>query len=79
MIIDITILAAIALGLTQVVKAAGLPKRFIPLVAIALGVGFNFLGKYVGVGYQEVILYGTMAGLSAVGLYDIGKKTIAGK
>lgn len=47
-----------------------LPGRFIPLLAIALGVALN-LGLAYSLGHDllEAIFLGLVAGLSAVGLY----------
>jgi hypothetical protein len=79
MILDITILIALIVGLTQVFKKAGFPERFIPVVALILGVSINTFVKFIGAELGEVIIVGLIAGLTSMGLYDTAKITILGK
>lgn len=70
-------LVPIITGLTEVVKrAVKLEKRFVPLVAVLLGVilmvGLNGFTP-------ESITEAIVAGLAASGLWDLGKKTVAGR
>ena len=78
MISDTAILVALILGLTEIIKRVGCPTKFIPIVAIILGVILNFLGKWIGVASSELAIGGIMAGLMAMGLWS-GSKAISGK
>lgn len=68
----------IIVGLIQVVKKFGLPSKLAPLVSLLLGMiaGFVYLAPD---NPKKAILYGLVAGLSAVGLYSGGKSTITRK
>jgi hypothetical protein len=77
--LEFGVLSALIIGITQIIKDFNVPKRFIPLVAIALGILLNFLSQLVGYESQEIILYGIMAGLMSMGLWDTGKITLLGK
>jgi len=69
-------LIPILVGFGQVLKIAGIPSRFLPLVLLVIAVILAFIAEGFGV---IQLLTGATAGLSASGLYDLGKKTIAGK
>lgn len=71
-------LIALVIGFTEALKQIGLPKRFIPLIAIVLGVGFNLMSSLMGYQLSEVLFYGAMAGLMAMGLWS-GTSTVLGK
>lgn len=74
MIIESATIIAVVIGLTQVIKLAGLPIRFIPSVALVIGIVLSFI-----VGGQEVgalIFSGLIYGLSAAGFYSGAKTTI---
>jgi hypothetical protein len=64
-------------GLVQVIKSAvpAIDGRFTPLlsVVVGLGLGISVVGLTVTGGFVGVVF-----GLTASGLYDLGKKTIAG-
>lgn len=62
-------------GLTQVIKMLGLPKRYIPTLAILVGVCLSFIS--VGVSGISAIA-GIIAGLVSVGMYS-GVRATAGK
>lgn len=64
---NIALLVPVILGLVEVVKISGLPRRFLPLVAAILGVGYSLLVN--GLTLESGIL-GLVAGLSSVGLYS---------
>lgn len=66
---------AILIGLVQIAKLIGLSKRFLPLLAVLLGVGLAFLVVGAGI-YANVIILGLTLGLSACGLYSGIKSTI---
>jgi len=75
---ELGILCAIVLGLTEVAKRAGLPSKYSPIAAILLALGFNFLVLMIGETNQELLINSLIAGLSAMGLYS-GGKAIASK
>ncbi len=72
-------LIPILLALVEVIKRTGIPSKFLPVVAIVLGVIVNVIFKMMGVGLIEQIMFGMAAGLSSSGLYDLGTKTIMGQ
>lgn len=71
-------LVPIVLGVVEVLKNVGLPKRFCPLVALILGVliGVFYLGE---IDIKQGILKGVYLGLSAVGMYSGTKNLIMHK
>lgn len=70
-------LIPILIGINQVVKVLGLPKRFIPVASIILGIGISFVVPGV-VTLSVAVIGGIVIGLSAVGLYS-GTRATAGK
>lgn len=64
---------AIVLGLTEVVKRIGLPKRYVPAFAVALGAGVQMLMTGVT---SQAILAGVVTGLVSCGLYAGVKTTV---
>jgi len=74
---EITILIGIITGLTSVVKTIGLPSRFAPLTAIAIGLIIAFLNRGA-LPTDIVIMTGIVAGLTSAGLYS-GTKAVIGK
>ena len=71
----IAVLAGLVLGITEVIKRLGVSSSYAPAVALALGIAGSFVfatSPLVG----DMILNGVIAGLSASGLWDFGKKTI---
>lgn len=62
-------------GLTQAIKMLGLPKRFVPITAIAIGVSLSFI--LVGVSGINAVA-GIIAGLVSVGMFS-GVKASIGK
>jgi len=70
------ILIALIIGLTEVVKRLGLNTKWCPLLAVALGIGLNFLVKFIGGAGSELLIGGIVAGLTAVGLYSGVKNTL---
>ena len=76
----------VVVGLTEVVKRfLALPeeweKRVIPVVAIGLGVGFNYLVSMVldpKPATSVTVAFCIMAGLAASGLWS-GSKSVVGK
>jgi len=53
-------------GLISIIKELGIPKRFIPLVVIALGIGLSLLINDVS---KTSVIDGIVYGLSAMGLW----------
>lgn len=73
---DIAIIPVIT-GLIEIAKKMGLPKKFSPLIALALGI----IAGVVYIEPQDVaggIIIGIAVGLSASGLYEYSKDTIEG-
>jgi len=77
-LLNIAILSAIVIGLTEAIKRAlVLPKRFIPLVAIALSIFLG--GTAVFTGVSEINVWGALiAGLMSCGLWS-GTKNVLNK
>lgn len=68
------IVVPIVVGLVEVAKGIGLPPRFAPIAAIALGVGLSFLS---GLSWQTSAVQGILIGLAASGLWS-GARALAG-
>jgi len=76
--------AGIVLGLLSALRQAiPIPGRFTPLLAIAVGIGWNVGLKAAEIAdstYEFAAILGILSGLSASGLYSYGvKKATAGK
>jgi hypothetical protein len=71
------IILAIVVGLTEVAKRVGLVGRILPLFAIVMGIGVAFIANLGGA--WDVALQGLIAGLTAIGAYEVGKTTVLGK
>lgn len=69
---EISFILALVLGVNELLKRYEyIPKRFIPLSSVLLGILFVAItGQYT---IQEAILTGTAIGLSANGLFDMTK------
>lgn len=69
------LLLPLVLGVVEVAKRAGVPRRLLPLLALVLGVGL--MGAVI---YRpdaaRVVVWGVTLGLSAMGLYSGGKAVI---
>jgi hypothetical protein len=72
-----TIILAIVVGLTEVAKRVGLVGRIVPVFAVAMGIGVAFIANLGGA--WDVALQGLIAGLTAIGAYEVGKTTVLGK
>lgn len=72
------VLIPVILGLVEIVKILGLPKRFSPLVSLVLGILAGVIYVHPE-NLSAAILVGIALGLSAVGLYSGTKNTIEGK
>ena len=74
-------LTALTSGIVQVIKKVGIEGKWLPLIAIFIGILLTFLGGVVEVTTLSV-LTGIAVGLSAVGLFENiskGKKVIGGE
>jgi len=66
----------LTIGLVEVIKrVTDKLERFIPTIALAIGIGLNVL--YYGISIENGII-GIAIGLSSMGLFSGGKKTIKG-
>jgi len=72
-----TIILGIVVGLTEVAKRVGLVGRVVPIFAILMGIGVAFIANLGGA--WDVALQGLIAGLTAIGAYEVGKTTVLGK
>jgi L-cystine uptake protein TcyP (sodium:dicarboxylate symporter family) len=70
------VIIPIIIGIVEVVKRAGLPIKYSPLVSLALGL---FFGIFYVEALKEGIIIGLMMGLSATGLYSGSKNIRNGK
>ena len=66
------VIIAIIVGLVELFKQAGLPKKASPLVALAFGIAGGVIYLFPG-DIKAGIFMGLVMGLSASGLYSGGK------
>ncbi|MCQ6273929.1 hypothetical protein JMM81_02915 [Bacillus sp. V3B] len=66
----------IIIGIVEVIKRAGLPIKYSPLVSLVLGL---FFGVFYVESFKAGIIIGLMTGLSATGLYSGSKNMRNGK
>jgi hypothetical protein len=68
-------LVPIILGMVELLKRVGIPKKLSPLVAVILGIlaGFYYLAPGDP---KKAILFGVVSGLSAIGLWSGTKNTL---
>ncbi len=69
------IIISLIVGITQVIKTAGVPKKFSPLVSLVTGIVLCIFYES-DVGIKKSILNGIIAGLTASGLFS-GCKSVA--
>ena len=73
---EIGYVLVIVTAIVQAIKLSNVNKRWIPVIAVSLGViGGVFLG---GIGWLAAVA-GIMTGLGSIGLYEVTKTSIAGK
>jgi len=65
----------ILIGVVEVIKKLGVPKRFVPLASIILGIGISFIVPGV-ISMFVAVIGGAVIGLSAVGLYSGTRATV---
>lgn len=69
------VVSAIIIGLVKLSETLGVPKKFLPLVALVIGVILSVV--YLGQGdIKKGILIGIWLGLGAVGLHSGIKNTL---
>jgi len=74
-------IAALAVGLTEMIKKLGLPHQFAPLLAVILSVGFSIfntwnIGEYE---YLTTTIRGLLIGITSTGLYAAGQNIVKPK
>ena len=69
--LEMAVVIAVLVGLGQVMKALGVPAKYLPAINVILGIAIGLIG---GAGADltllEQVLGGAVIGLSASGLYD---------
>lgn len=70
---NIAFAVAIITGFTEAVKRFGLPTKYVPLFAIALGVCY---AGFIVAWEPQAIIGGIVAGLTSVGLYRTVQKGV---
>ncbi|NLY38780.1 MAG: hypothetical protein GX044_05715 [Firmicutes bacterium] len=69
-------LVPVLVALTELLKRTGLPTRLVPASAMLMAYFFAFY--YLAPGEpKKALLYGTVLGLSAIGLFSGAKNTLA--
>lgn len=72
-------LVAIVVGLTEVVKRAGLNNRYTPVVALFFGVALSLVVNLsTGIALENIIT-GLVLGLTASGIWSSTKTTVLNK
>jgi len=68
-------LVPVVIGLSELLKRSGVPKKYTPISALILGLLFGFF--YLAPGEpKKAILMGIVLGLSSVGLFSGAKNTL---
>lgn len=71
--LDTTIIVAVIVGVTEIVKGVGLPSKYAPLIALGLGLTASFGTD----GFTTVSAFtGLVYGLTASGLYSGAKALV---
>jgi len=68
------ILIPLVIGLVEVCKRIGITSRYLPIIAIILGIGLSWI-----IGGGNIIISGIIVGLSSVGLFEVAKTSFLGK
>jgi len=84
LLVNLAILVPLATGLTMVIKGAlGInsetpksEKRYVPVISVVVGGVCGAL--LIGVSIPAIVV-GIIAGLSGIGLWEVGKTSVAGK
>ena len=64
-------LIGLIVAMGELAKKSGIPKRFIPLLDVVLGLSFT-IGMAKAIDFN-ILKQGLMIGLSAAGFYDLKK------
>lgn len=72
---DFVYVVPLITALVEVVKRAGTPHNFLPLVAIGFGVAYSVFSNTALT--FDVVIFGVTVGLSAVGLFEGVKKPVS--
>lgn len=71
-----TLIAPITSGAVQSVKkATNVNKRYLPVLAVGVGVILGAAAFFVDIGIGERIWAGGISGLASVGLFELGKNS----
>lgn len=71
-------LVALLVGLSELLKRSGMPKRIVPIATVVLGIAAGIV--YVSPDdAKNGVLVGLSIGLAAIGLYSGAKNTIEKK
>ena len=62
-------LTILTIGITEIGKRAGIPEKYVPLLALVIGICLALIGNLTTITTLS-ILTGVAVGLSASGLYD---------
>lgn len=76
LLIQVSFFSPIVIGLVAVARMSGVPSRWLPLASLIIGIIFGLL--FIGLSLIGA-LCGIALGLAAVGLYEFGRTTVAGK
>jgi len=72
--VEIAILAALCVGLTEVVKRTRyINEQYMPVIALVLGL---ILSTLLDISTKEMVVQGLIIGLSAVGMYSGGRSVL---
>ena len=72
-----TIIAPVTWGVVQTLKkATELNKRYIPLMALIVGIGLGALAYFLNADLAIRMWAGGISGLAATGLFELGKNTL---
>lgn len=69
------LIIGVIVGLIELIKLAGAPKRVLPILSVVLGLAFGTVYLFPG-DIKAGILTGLIVGLSSTGLYSGAKNTI---
>lgn len=71
-----TVIAPVTAGAVEVVKqATNINNRYLPAVATVVGIGLGAAAYFLDADLGLRIWAGAISGLSAVGLFELGKQT----
>lgn len=71
----------VIIAIVELIKrTAAPPKRWLPLIAVGVGILANVFASQIAADpLASSAAIGLIAGLAAAGLYDSGKKSLAGR